>query len=90
VSLTLVLPAKFEERVGYTPKAIEIKIARAVWLEGFEYFKAPDGKITVIMEGYERWAAGLPRVEWRSDPTVFASLSNGTAQPAVKRSSKAG
>ncbi len=53
-----VRPAKFEEATGYTPKAVEVKIARSVWLEGYEFIRAPDGNILVDMQGYETWAEG--------------------------------
>lgn len=43
---------------GYTRKAIERKIASGVWLENFEFVRAPDGHILVDLEGYERWARG--------------------------------
>ena len=56
-----VRPAKFEEATGYTVKAIEVKIARGVWLEGHEFIRAPDGNVLVDMEGYEAWAAGQQR-----------------------------
>lgn len=56
-----VLLKKFEDLTGYTPKAVERKIASRVWLEGHEYRRAPDGHILIDMEGYYRWVAGQRR-----------------------------
>jgi hypothetical protein len=50
-----VLLKKFEQLTGYTPKAVERKIASGVWREGKEYRKAPDGHIAIDMEAYVRW-----------------------------------
>lgn len=59
---TNVLPAKFEQLTGFTPKAVERKIERGDWLEGYEYHRSRSGAITVFLPGYERWAQGLPRI----------------------------
>jgi hypothetical protein len=48
---------KFCELTGWTPKAIEIKISRGVWINGREYIKAPDGNIVISIKGYESWIA---------------------------------
>ncbi|URI11029.1 excisionase [Aquincola tertiaricarbonis] len=52
----------FEAITGYTVSACEAKIKKGVWLEGYEYVRAPDGSRLMDMEGYERWAAGQRRV----------------------------
>jgi hypothetical protein len=60
-------PARFvrlalaEALTGYTVSAMETKIARGVWLEDFEYVRAPDNAILIDMEGYELWAKGQRR-----------------------------
>ena len=41
---------------GYSQKAIRRKIEDGVWLEGDLWFKAPDGRILIDMEGYNKWA----------------------------------
>ena len=38
----------------YIPKAIERKIERGDWTEGREYRRAPDGRLLVDIDGYER------------------------------------
>jgi hypothetical protein len=49
---------KFSTDSGYTEDAIRTKIKNGVWLEGQVWMKAPDGRILIIIEGYERWAEG--------------------------------
>lgn len=40
---------------GYTPGAIETKIARAIWIEGREWRRAPDGRVLIDLRAYEQW-----------------------------------
>lgn len=49
---------KFAELTGWTDRAVRRKIQEGVWLQGKEYHRAPDGNITIDMEGYERWVKG--------------------------------
>lgn len=49
---------RFAELSGYTPDAVRSKIKRGDWLEGTVWTKAPDGRILIDLEGYERWATG--------------------------------
>jgi hypothetical protein len=46
---------------GYTAKAIARKIEDGVWLEGYEYVRAPDGRVLVSLDGVSRWARGERR-----------------------------
>lgn len=39
----------------WTPEAIRKKIQRAQWAYGQEYVKDPDGKIHILLDGYNRW-----------------------------------
>ncbi len=50
--------AKFSAESGYSAKAIEVKIARGVWLEGRQFRRAPDGRILIDTQGYEQWVEG--------------------------------
>ncbi len=43
---------------GYTVKAMERKIERGDWQEGKVWRRAPDGRITIDMDGYRRWVEG--------------------------------
>lgn len=60
----VVAPAKYvllplaEAITGYTVKAIERKIERGDWVEGKVWIRAPDGRILLIIPGYERWVEG--------------------------------
>ena len=49
---------KFYEMSGYTEDAIRAKIKGGVWLEGVVWKKAPDGRILINPEGYEKWVEG--------------------------------
>lgn len=60
--------AKFCDMTGYTRSAVDNKIHRGDWLEGYEYVRSSNGEVTVDIVGYNRWAANLPRVP--SSPTV--------------------
>jgi hypothetical protein len=46
---------KFAIESGYTEDAIRTKIRDGVWIEGRVWKKAPDGRIVIIVEGYEEW-----------------------------------
>jgi hypothetical protein len=46
---------KFCSESGYTPDAVRSKIKRGDWLEGRVWIKAPDGRILIDTEGYEKW-----------------------------------
>ncbi len=51
----------FEAVTGYGEKAVRRKIEDGIWLCGHEFIKAPDGRILVDMEGYQKWARGQRR-----------------------------
>lgn len=46
------------EQTGYTVKALRRKIEDGILLEGREYVKAPDGRIHIDMEQFEKWVRG--------------------------------
>lgn len=52
--------SRFAEITGYSEKAVRHKIDLGVWIEGRQYRKAPDNRILVDIEGYERWVEGAP------------------------------
>ncbi len=43
---------------GYTQKAVQKKIERRQWRIGQVLRKAPDGHVTIDLDGYERWVEG--------------------------------
>jgi hypothetical protein len=51
---------KFAELSGYTPTTIRSKIRDAIWREGLELRRAPDGRILVDVDGYHRWVKSEP------------------------------
>jgi hypothetical protein len=51
---------KFSAESGYTPDAVRSKIKRGDWLGGEVWVKAPDGRILIDTEGFERWVTGNP------------------------------
>lgn len=49
---------KFAELSGYTPAAIRSKIRDGIWRQDLEWRKAPDGRILIDVDGYQRWVEG--------------------------------
>jgi len=49
---------KFCALTGYTEDAVYSKIKRGDWQKNIVYYKAPDGSILIIPEGYKAWANG--------------------------------
>lgn len=43
---------------GYTVKAMQRKIERGDWVEGRVWRHAPDGRILIDVQGYQRWVEG--------------------------------
>ena len=51
----------FCQESGYSEKAVARKIEDGVWVEGREYVRAPDGRLLIDMDGFEKWALGDKR-----------------------------
>ena len=49
---------KFSELSGYSPHAIRSKIKRGDWLQDCVWVKAPDGRVLINIQGYEKWVSG--------------------------------
>ena len=88
---------KFAEISGYTKDAIRMKIKRKVFPEGDVYYKAPDGRDLIDIEGYEKWVISeyctpapgeLSRAELRRAVMLgrarSASASDGKANGSPK------
>lgn len=64
MSAVTLLPARFvtievfSAITGYSEKAVRRKIQEHAWRQGREYKRAPDGRLLVDMQGYEKWVAG--------------------------------
>lgn len=56
--LRYVTISKFAELSGYTEDAVRSKISCGMWLDGVQYKRAPDNRILVDIEEYERWVGG--------------------------------
>jgi hypothetical protein len=41
---------------GYSVKAMERKMERGDWPEGKVWRRAPDGRISIDIQGYQKWA----------------------------------
>lgn len=54
---------KFSELTGYSRAAVYGKIHGGEWLQDRVWIKAPDGKILINTEEYEKWAEGRSQVE---------------------------
>lgn len=50
---------KFALETGYTEKAVRNKIDRGDWLRGQVWTKAPDGRILLSIEGFNRWVESI-------------------------------
>ncbi|RSF09430.1 excisionase [Achromobacter aegrifaciens] len=73
---------------GYTEDAIRSKIRDDIWREGKEWIRAPDDRILIDMEGYEKWvetgevlklprkAASKSRSSTRAGAAASGSLSS--------------
>lgn len=64
--MKFVTVTKFAELTGYSAKAVYHKIENGVWLELHQFRRAPDGRILIDLEGYERWVEG-------EDPALASS-----------------
>ncbi|SFD03667.1 excisionase [Collimonas sp. OK412] len=58
VQIQWVLIPVFSTLTGYTEKAVRRKIEDGIWIQGKHYQKAPDGHITMNMQGYYKWVEG--------------------------------
>lgn len=74
---------RFAELTGYTAAAVNGKIARGDWLEGREYAKAPDGRILIILSGYEQWAQGKANRAFGRPRTARSRSTSDTATSAA-------
>lgn len=69
----------FCQETGYSEKAVARKIEDGVWVEGREYVRAPDGRLLIDMDGFNRWALGEQR--W-AEKQQAAALSPANAASA--------
>lgn len=46
---------KCHDLTGYSVKALRRKIESGVWAEGIHYRKAPDNRVLVDLDRFEKW-----------------------------------
>jgi hypothetical protein len=63
---------------GYSVKAMERKIERGDWQEGKVWRRAPDGRITIDVVGYQRWVEGQAPIVTRGKTTASPVQMNLT------------
>ena len=73
---------------GLTPAAIRAKIHKAVWVEGREYFRDPQGMVWVDLQGVNAWVAsglGLRSGKRQSESALSmkASHEKKRSEPAA-------
>lgn len=49
---------RFAELSGYSEDAVRSKIGGGIWVEGVQYKRAPDNRVLINIEGYEKWVEG--------------------------------
>ena len=49
------------ELTGYTVDAINHKVKGGVWAQGKLWRKAPDGRILINLEEFDRWVESAPQ-----------------------------
>ena len=62
----------FCQESGYSEKAVARKIEDGVWVEGREYVRAPDGRLLIDMDGFEKWALGEQRWAEKQQAAVLS------------------
>lgn len=79
-----VVVKKFSEMTGYTPNAVHLKVRDGVWAEGLEYRRAPDGRILIDLEGFNRWVEAGKGAASAPSQKASKSGSHGTESDAAK------
>ena len=74
----------FCQESGYSEKAVARKIEDGVWVEGREYVRAPDGRLLIDMDGFEKWALGDKR--WAEKQKAAGSNPESAASESGSRS----
>ena len=79
---------KFCAESGYTEDAVRTKLRDGVWGEGEVWVKAPDNRILIDVQGYEKWVetGGELKVH-RKAPSKSRSCTTGFAVGSASRSS---
>lgn len=73
----------FCQETGYSEKAVQRKIEDGKWTEGEQYVRAPDGRILVDIDGFNKWALGEQR--WAERQQQAESSSANAASASASR-----
>lgn len=70
---------KASELTGYTEGSIRNRMCDGTWLEHYVWLKAPDGRVLINMEGYEKWVESGSMLVFGpvSSPAPFSPLGKG-------------
>lgn len=71
---------KFAVETGYTEKAVRAKIERGDWLRGQVWTKAPDGRILLSIEGFNRWVS----INSRASPPQARHLKSSAQRRRIE------
>jgi len=69
----------FCQETGYSEKAVARKIEDGVWVDGREYVRAPDGRLLIDMDGFNRWALGEQRWAEKQQAAVLSPANAASA-----------
>ena len=75
----------FCQESGYSEKAVARKIEDGVWVEGREYVRAPDGRLLIDMDGFEKWALGEQRWAEKQQAAVLSPANEESRSPLCHR-----
>ncbi len=75
---------QFSQESGYSEKAIRLKLDKGVWGDGIR-FKAPDGRVLISIEGFERWVQGTEAFQNLVNPQ-YGSTSHSLEKDGMKLS----
>ncbi len=59
MSARFVTVKKMAEETGYSARAIHYKIDAGIWPVNEVWYRAPDGRRLIDIEGYEKWVQKL-------------------------------
>lgn len=79
---------RFSELTGYSEFAIRSKIKRGDWRLNEQFFKAPDGRVLMSLEGYAQWVTkGATKKASALRPAVASKSTSTTRARAAANDS---
>ncbi|WP_422156543.1 excisionase [Vreelandella titanicae] len=74
---------RFSELTGYSEFAVRSKIKRGDWRQDEQFFKAPDGRILMSLEGYAQWVTKGVTTKGSGSGLRVASASTSSIKASV-------